>query len=181
VATVASIKKEGTPIAALNISEIDINSIKVGQQAVITVNSVKNKKFAGTVIGIDRIGTTSNGVANYPVIIKFTDDASEVLPNMGVEVNIIIQTKENVLMVPSAAITTLRNKKIVKVITDTGTKNAEITTGISDSDNIEILSGVNEGDKVQIDSLPIAGFTTQPNGQNSRVGGFGVFGGAGGH
>jgi len=68
VQTVASIKIEGTPIAVLNITELDINNIKVGQKAKILLNSVRDETFTGTVVGIDKIGSLTGGVSNYPVI-----------------------------------------------------------------------------------------------------------------
>lgn len=173
--TVASIKQKGTPIASVNISELDINSVKPGQKVNISLNSIQNQQFTGTVVGIDKIGTTSGGVSNYPVSIKFDTDSDKVLPNMGLNADIIVVEHDGVLYVPSAAIKTQNGKKTVSLVNGSLSDTVEVTTGISDSSNTEILSGLKEGDTVLISSLPTTGFTNQTTNQNRGFGGGGVF------
>jgi multidrug efflux pump subunit AcrA (membrane-fusion protein) len=174
--TVASIKQQGTPIASVNISELDINSVKPGQKANISLNSINNQQFVGTVVGIDKIGTSSGGVANYPVSIKFDADSDKVLPNMGLNTDIIIVEHQGVLYVPSAALSSKNGKKTVTVVNGTSSSTVEVTTGISDGTNTEILTGLNEGEIVEISALPTSGFTNQTTTQNRGFGGgAGVF------
>ncbi len=178
VQTVASIKKEGTPIASVNVTEIDINSVKVGQKVKLTLNSVPNQEFSGKVAGIDKIGTVSNGVSNYPVIIKFDEASEKVLPNMGVEASIVVDEKADVLYVPTSAIKTSGSKKTVTLVSETETKQIEVVTGISDTTNTEIVSGLKLDDSVQISALPTSGFTSSSSSsRNSPQGIFGIFGG----
>lgn len=175
-ATVASIRKEGTPIASLNITEVDINKIKVGQKVVMTLNSIDNKEFTGTVVGIDKIGSSSSGVSNYPIIVKFDEDSDLVLPNMGVDADIIIESKSDALVVPTSAISSSKNKKTLTVINNGTPETVNIETGISNDKYTEVLSGVNEGDIVQVKSLPTEGFTTSSNqGGEVRMPGVGGF------
>jgi RND family efflux transporter MFP subunit len=175
--TVASIKKVGTPIVSLNISEIDINNVKVGQKVGLKLNSMSNEQFTGLVVGIDKIGSISSGVSNYPVIVKFDKDSEKVLPNMGVEAEILIEQKDSVLIVPTSAISTVKGKKVVRRLTSGKTESVEVTTGISDQSNTEIILGLNDGDQVIINALPTSGFNTQNGTQNRGIGGFGAFGG----
>ncbi len=164
-ATVASIRKEGTPIASLNVSEVDINKVKVGQKAELSLGSAGNKVFTGTIVGIDKIGTTASGVSNYPVIVKFDNNSDQVLPNMGVEGTVIIEEKENVLYVPSSAIGGRGDRAVVQ------RKNGEtvpVQTGLVTTEFTEILSGLNEGDEITVSSLPTQGFTPTTN--NSSTG-----------
>lgn len=113
--TVASIKKEGTPIASLDINELDIVNVKVGQKVRMELNSAPDEVFTGAVVGIDKIGTSSGGVSNYPVIIKFDDDSEKVLPNMGVEAEIIVEELEDVTFVPNSAINKIGEKSYVTI------------------------------------------------------------------
>jgi len=166
--TVASIRKEGTPIASLNISEVDINKIKVGQKVILTLDSIGDKKFTGKVVGIDKIGLTSSGVSNYPVIVKFDENSDMVLPNMGVDAEIIIDEKSDVLMVPTSAIETKNNEKSVTLVKGDATEKVKVETGISSDKYTEIISGLNEGDEVQIKSLPTEGFTTSSGTSNTN-------------
>lgn len=163
--TVASIRTEGTPIASLNISEIAINSIKVGQRVELTLNSIEDKIFTGEVVGIDKIGTVASGVSNYPVIVKFSEDSNLVLPNMGVDVDIIIQEKQDVVYVPSAAIIFMGDKTMVR--TEEGAKPVEVEIGIATTEHTEIVSGITEGTTVLINTLPTSGFT-RPDGEQEE-------------
>jgi RND family efflux transporter MFP subunit len=174
VFTVASIKKEGTPIAALNITEMDINKVKVGQKVYLTLNSIADKVFNGRIVGIDKIGTTASGVSNYPVTVKFDESSDAVLPNMSVEGEVVIEEKNDVLLIPSSAVSSRRNKSTVTVVSGNVKKEVEVVTGISDGSYTEIISGLNEGDEVQVSSLPVSGFSTQST--DNRRGGFGVLG-----
>ncbi|KKS03599.1 MAG: Efflux transporter, RND family, MFP subunit [candidate division WWE3 bacterium GW2011_GWF2_41_45] len=177
VQTVASIKIEGTPIAVLNITELDINNIKVGQKAKILLNSVRDETFTGTVVGIDKIGSLTGGVSNYPVIIKFDQNTDKALPNMGVEADIILESKEGILYVPTAAVKSTKNGKAVTVVANGQQINTAVKTGISDSSNTEILEGLNEGDVVLMETLPTSGFSTNSQVQFRGVGGVVPFGG----
>lgn len=179
VETVASIKQEGTPTASLNVTEVDINSIKVGQKAKLTLSSVSDQIFDGTVTGIDKIGTQSSGVSNYPVIIKFDSDSDLVLPNMSVTADIIVDSHDNALYVPSGAVNTSGDTKYVLVPDGTSQKKVTVKVGISDDSNTEILEGLNEGDVVILSTLPTEGFTsTSSNSSDDRGGGM-IMGGPG--
>lgn len=178
VFTVASIKKEGTPIASLNITEMDINKIKVGQKVYLSLNSVAEKTFIGSVVGIDKTGTIESGVSNYPVTVKFDESSDLVLPNMSVEGKVVVEEKSDVLLIPSGAIKTVKGKKIVTVVSKNETKEIIIEAGISDGSNTEVISGLSESEVVQISSLPTTGFSTGTENRNS---GFGIIGGPGMH
>ncbi len=156
-ATVASIKQDGTPIASLNVSEVDINKISVGQKVEITLNSIEEKVFIGSVAGIDKIGSISSGVTNYPVIVKFEEKSDLVLPNMGVDAEIILEEKNDVTYVPTSAIS---GGKSGKLSVDTPDGKKEVNTGIKTADYIEIVSGISEGQEVYVKSLPTSGFSS---------------------
>ncbi len=174
--SVASIKKPGTPIVSLNITELDINNVKVGQKVLINLNSVERKTFTGTVAGIDKIGAISGGVTNYTVIVRFDDSSDLVLPNMGADGQIVVEEKENVLMVPTSAVTSERQNTYVTVLENGTEKRVEVKIGISDGRNTEIISGLNEGDKVVVSSLPTTGFTeAQQQNQRGEFRGPGMF------
>lgn len=175
VFTVASIKKEGTPIAGLNITEMDIGKIKVGQKVYLTLNSIAGKTFTGSIVGIDKIGETASGVSNYPVTVKFDESSDSVLPNMSVEGQVVIEEKKSVLLIPSSAITTKKNKSTVTLISGSNKNTVEVGTGISDGASTEITSGLKEGDVVEVSALPTSGFSTESS--NNRNSGFGIIGG----
>jgi len=173
--TVASIKQPGTPIATLNVTELDIDNIKSGQKVNITLNSLPDQPFTGTVVGIDKIGTISGGVANYPVNVKFDAESDKVLPNMGLNATVVVAQHDNVLYVPTAAITTQNGKSTVRLVQGNTYQVTDVTTGLSDGTNTEIVSGLKEGDQVLVNALPTSGFTTQTNQNRGGGGGFRLF------
>jgi HlyD family secretion protein len=178
--SVASIKKEGTPIVALDINELDINNVSVNQEARVTLASVDNQTFMGKVVGIDKIGTSSGGVTTYTAIIKFDKTTDLALPGMNVDAEIIIEEHKDVVYVPAASITTKQGKSFVIQLTNGTETQKEVELGISDGTNIEILSGITEGDIIMVSALPTSGFTDTNKESDRRgmpPGGMGGMGG----
>jgi multidrug efflux pump subunit AcrA (membrane-fusion protein) len=145
---VAVIRTEGTPIASFNLSELDVPVVKPGQKATIKLDSLPDKTFTGKVVSVDRLGTTSNGVTNYPVIIQFVTSSQEVLPNMAASVNIIIEAKDNVLLVPSSAIQKQNGQNIVTVLENGKERQKQVEVGIFSDTQTEIISGLSQGEVV---------------------------------
>ena len=177
VKTVASIKLTGTPIAQLNVTEMDVANIKVGQKVNLTLTSNDTKKFEGTVVGIDKVGTVSSGVSNYPVIIKFNKDDESILPNMSVSAEIIIDQKADVVNIPTTAIEQNNEIKFVTVIDNGQQRTKQIETGFVGNSNTEITKGLTEGETVLIGTLPTSGFTSTSTNNRRTPGIFGIFGG----
>ncbi len=167
--TVAVIKSEGTPLASFNISEIDVSKVKPGQKATIELDSIADKTFTGKILSINRIGTVTSGVTNYPVVIKFDTEAPEILPNMAATANIIVETKDNVLLIPSSAIQRQGTQDVVRVLKGKKEQTVVVETGLVSDTQTEILEGLSEGDEVVVSTIS----------QTSQQGGTSVFGGGG--
>jgi RND family efflux transporter MFP subunit len=178
---IAVIRAEGNPLATFNLSEIDVAKVKPGQKATIKLDSLADKTFTGKVATVDRVGTVTSGVANYPVVIKFDTEAPEVSPNMSATANIILETKDNVLLVPSSAVRVQGEQNIVRVLKDKKEQAVVVETGLTSDSQTEILSGLSEGDEV---ITSVVTTTTRQGtsvfGGQLRIGGFGGagFGGA---
>lgn len=138
----------------LNVDEIDVAKIKVGQEVTVTADAVADKTFTGIVEKVSLDGTSANGVTNYPVTVAIAD-YGELLPGMNIDAEIIVDKAENVLSVP---VSSLVRGNIVYVTGDKendsdnapeGYRSVEVKTGISDDNYIEIISGLNENDEVR--------------------------------
>jgi macrolide-specific efflux system membrane fusion protein len=145
---VAIVQTEGTPLATFNISEVDVSKVAQGQKATITLTSLGDKTFTGKVISVDKIGTTTSNVTTYPVIIQLDTKADAILPNMATSTNIILDTKNDVLKVPSAAVSTLNGQSTVRVMKAGQEQTISVVTGLSSDTETEIVSGISEGDTV---------------------------------
>lgn len=145
---VATIQTEGMPIVSVNLSEIDVSQVEAGQKATIILDSIANKTFTGKVIGVDRIGQTTSGVTQYPSIIQLDSSSAEILPNMTVTANIVIDRKDNILLVPSSAVQAQDNQSFVRVLKGNQSQLVPVETGLVSDTQTEIVSGLNEGDLV---------------------------------
>jgi macrolide-specific efflux system membrane fusion protein len=174
---VAVIKNEGNAMGSFNLSEIDVPKVEVGQKATITLDSIADKTFTGKVVSVDRIGTVTSNVTNYPVVIRFDTDSGEILPNMSATANIIIETKDNVLLVPSAAIKTQGGQSVVSVLENGQERTVNVEAGISSDTQTEIISGLTEGQTVVIGTLSSTQSSTS---SSSSIFGAGARGGGAG-
>lgn len=94
------------------VDELDINKIQVGQKTDITFDDIQGKTFTGSVASIAYTGQTSNNVTTYNVVVTI-DNPSGIKIGMNGNVNIQVQNKDNVIMVPTEAIQTRNGKKYV--------------------------------------------------------------------
>ncbi len=136
-------------IAEISLNEVDMAKVKVSQKTNLTFDAVEGLNIVGEVSEIDTLGTVSQGVVTYNVKINFDTQDERVKPGMSVSVEIITDVKQDVLLVPNAAIKSQNNTQYVEVM---GTNNIihsqTIETGISNDTYTEITGGLAEGDKV---------------------------------
>jgi HlyD family secretion protein len=100
----------------LSISEVDLESVKVGQQATVEFDAISNKTYKAEVTEIGMIPTVSNGVVNYTVTIRITDVDDAIRPGMTASATIILDQLDNALLVPNKAIKTSNGQKTVTVL-----------------------------------------------------------------
>ena len=149
----------------LSVDEDDISSIEVGQTANITLTAISNKTYTGKVTKVDSLGTTSNNVTTYSVIVVI-DNPSGIKVGMTTNADITTASKDNVVVVSSSAvlekqgttgyvlkssklsgITKLTNISTMELVQKYGTK---VTLGLSNTNEVEITSGLTDGDTVEI-------------------------------
>jgi HlyD family secretion protein len=96
----------------------------------------------------------------------FTNGQTGVIPSLilkdglSATVNIVIQERDNVLMLPSRAVTRQGQASTVQKVAGAGTAQTTIQTGITDGINTEVVSGLNEGDQVSIQPRPASTATS---------------------
>ena len=75
----------------IQVSEIDINRVRVGQTVQLEFDGVPTKQYAATVSSINPIGTVSGGVANFTVTAALTDGDASIRPGMTASATIVVQ------------------------------------------------------------------------------------------
>ena len=152
----------------LNVDELEILSIKEGQEATITADAIPNQTFRGVVTSVSKSGTTTGGTTTYPVTIRI-DEMGDLLPGMNATAEIVTESAEDTLSVPNEAI--VRGNYVLVTKDSPSAANADdsmtapegyvyvkVTTGVSDDDYIAVTSGLQAGDTVAYNSaLNISG------------------------
>lgn len=133
----------------VKVSEVDINSISIGQPVTLTFDAILGKEYHGEVIEVTQAGTVEQGVVNFTVTVELTDADSAVKPGMTAAVNIVVEEKQDVLLVPNRAVRLVEGERVVYVLVDGQPVIKEIRLG-SSSDTQSILAGgdVAEGDLI---------------------------------
>lgn len=150
----------------LNVDELKIRSLEVGQEVDITADAVPGETYKGVISSILVAGTTANGSTSYPVTVRI-DDMGELLPGMNATAKITTASVKNVLALPNAAL--VRGSYVLVTRDSPSAANAEtsmtapdgyvyvkVTTGISDDDYIEVKSGLQEGDTIAYDNSSVS-------------------------
>ncbi|MCX7788213.1 MAG: efflux RND transporter periplasmic adaptor subunit [Spirochaetes bacterium] len=86
------------------VDEIDIGKIREGQDVRFTVEAFPDRKFTGKVRQIRKMPTTSNNIVNYTVVIDSKNPDNLLLPGLTATVEFFVNRKENVWMIPNAAL-----------------------------------------------------------------------------
>ena len=146
------------------IEEIDYPQVRVGQTAVITLDAFEGLKLPGSVTYIGNEAQTVSGIVNVPIKVRFAsqglqDDirttrqlknSIKIIPGLSCEVEIIVSSKTDAIIVPNAAITFEGKKAYVTVKNGETTEKREITVGERTSSGYEIIDGLEEGEVLVI-------------------------------
>jgi len=157
----------------ISVDELDITKMKAGQNAEITASAFPDETFEGTVTEVSKEGTAENGVSSFSVTVQLKDPKS-LLIGMSTEVNVITESKQDVLYVPIESVQVNGEEKYVTIQeaassnSDASTSDQVVETGINDDQNIEIISGLTEGQTIE---LPIS--TTSGNESTQELPGAG--------
>jgi macrolide-specific efflux system membrane fusion protein len=131
------------------------------------------------------VSTVVSNVVTYNAIVSFDSVPAAVKPGMTATVSVITASKDNVIAVPSAAISSSGGESTVTVRVNGKDDVRSVATGLKGDGTTEIASGLNEGDQVVmsvgvVSSNRSGGTGTQTRTQTGTVGGFGGGGFVGG-
>ena len=138
---------------AVEVNENDINSVNLGDTALIEVDAFLGEKYKGLVSEIansaDITGSSAEQVTNFGVKVRIIDSVS-FRPGMTATVDIQSEYVKDVLSLPIQAVTTRYDAKgedkleCVFEVQGASVKMVEVKTGIQDEEYIQILSGVTD-------------------------------------
>lgn len=132
------------------IPEVDIAKVSIDDPARITLDAYGDDvAFTGHVVFIDPADTVIEGVSTYRALLMFDQFDERVRPGMTANIDIVTDTRSQVIVVPQRAVLDIDGQKIVRVLRDNNSVDVSVQAGLRGSDGfIEIISGVNAGDRI---------------------------------
>jgi macrolide-specific efflux system membrane fusion protein len=162
-------------------AEADATKLTTGMAARVTWNALTGATATGKVTSIDPTATTNNNVVSYGVVVDLTTLPKGI--RIGQSTNVVVTTasKQNVLAVPSTAVSGAGTIGVVTVYANGTTRRRPVGIGLVGDTLTEITSGLQAGDEVVLPTVTSSGTTTNPFGGGlGGLGGGGLGGGGGG-
>lgn len=133
----------------LDIPETDITKVKPGQMAKIYLDALPREQLPGHITKINPAETIIHGIVYYKATVVFDEQDERVKSGMTANIDIIINQKENVLVVPLRSIIERNNSTFVRIIKNEQLEEKEIVTGASSPfGEIEVVSGLSENEEI---------------------------------
>ncbi len=177
------IAKGGKIGAQLAINEVDIPSVKLGQDAELTFDAVPDLTLTGKVDEIDRDGTVNQGVVTYNVWVTLAGTDKRLKTGMSAAATIVTAVARDVLLVPNSSIKTGNQGTYVQVMAAGSATPSDVAVeaGLAGSSQTVIKSGLKAGDVV-VTKTTTASSSSSSGNSSSRggSGGGGFFMGGGG-
>ena len=130
------------------IDEIDVLSLRLGDQVAVTLDALPDQVLRGV---IDEIGDGVNqqGVIQFPLSIILTaPDGIELIEGLSATATIVLNQINNALLVPLQAIGGTFDQPTVDVGTSDGFITTDVQLGASDDFWVVVESGLSEGQEV---------------------------------
>jgi RND family efflux transporter MFP subunit len=135
--------------ALVEVNEVDISKISIGQEVALKFDALDSLTVSGKVEKIDALGVVAQGVVTYNVTVGLDALDERIKPQMSVTASIISNSKEDVLIIPTSAITTEGDNYFVEILNNGMIpQKIQVQIGMSNDTQTEITSGLNVGDKV---------------------------------
>ena len=149
----------------VNVNEVDISKISVGQAATVTFSALPDATAEATVTRIATVssasgsssGSGASGVATYEVSLLIPNPAEGLKPGMTANVSIQIQSVPDTLIVPASSVgTDADGTSYVMVVTDAEKRTYErrtVTVTASDKSNAAVQGLLDEGATVLLNPM----------------------------
>ena len=134
------------------IDESDLGQLKLNQSVTITWEAMPDRTWTGKTEQIPQQviarGTRSIG----EVLCSLDNEKLELLPDVNVDVQILVQQKNDALAVPRGAVRTDQGKHFVLVLDGERLRRRDVVLGMADPTSYEVVSGLGEDDQVALSS-----------------------------
>jgi HlyD family secretion protein len=138
-----------TLLIDVQVSEVDINSVAVGQEATLNLDAISNRDYHGKVVEVSQAGDASSGAVNFTVTVEVTDADAAVKPGMTVAVTITTKDVTDQLLVPNRAVRTVNGARVVYILQNGQPVPVKVSLGVSSDTESAVTGGeLKEGDLI---------------------------------
>jgi len=134
------------------VDEADIGRVRIGQQASITTETFRDRRFQGRVTQISPIGVDKDNVTTFEVKVSIENPGKELKANMTANAEIILEEFPNSVLVPETAVFyDDRHNASVDLLdasARTGRTRVPVQVGVGNGTKMQVVRGINPGDKV---------------------------------
>lgn len=133
-------------LAVLHVPEREMNKLRVGQPATLTVDAIAGAEFSGRIERISPVVDATTGTIK--VTVEVHDPSRNLKPGMFGRINIVHDVHTNALLVPKDAVLSEDAEVAVFVVKDSIAYRKVVQTGYINATHIEIVGGLNVGDTI---------------------------------
>jgi len=159
--------------AKVSINEIDAAQVKVGNKVTIKLTALSDATLTGKVTKIDTIGQTTQGVVSYNAEISFDEQNDLLKPGMSVSASIIIDVKQDIVIVPNSALKNKNGQNYVEVLNNATPAQVNVEIGMANNTDTEIIDGLKVGDKVITQTIDPSATAKASSGSGVKLPGMG--------
>jgi HlyD family secretion protein len=135
------------------IDETDVSQIEQGLDAYIQLDALPDVNVPATVAEIAIIGSETNGVVSYETTFELDGGDPRALEGMTGEAFVLLETREDVLVVPNAYVRTINGQSTVDALTRDGQiVSRTIEIGLIGQENTEIVAGLTAGETIVLNA-----------------------------
>jgi RND family efflux transporter MFP subunit len=152
-AAVVTIADMDSLLVEADVSESNLQKVKIGRPCEIQLDALPENRFRGMVHMI--VPTADRSKASVMVKVKFLDKDDRILPEMSAKVaflerSVTLEEQKPKTALNSNAIMMNNNTRFVFVVNENRVYKTPLTTGSQIGDLIEVLDGVKSGDRVVV-------------------------------
>ena len=138
------------------VDEADIGRVRLGQAALITTETFRDRRFEGQVTQISPIGVERDNVTTFEVEVSIDNPGKELKANMTANAEIILEQLPDSLLLPEAAVTFDAQRNAFVDLVDPGARDGRrrvpVKVGVGNGARIQVIDGVAAGDRVVLPS-----------------------------
>jgi multidrug efflux pump subunit AcrA (membrane-fusion protein) len=162
---IVTIPKVSNMVANTKVMERNVNKVKAGQNAVITLPALPGVKLAGKVSKVSSVASAAgrwwspSDVKTFDVEVTLEESDPRMKPGMSCEVDMLVNTLKDIVYVPVNSVFREGDSDVCYVVSQFRISPANVTLGEGGELYVEIKEGIKEGQEVLLYSAATPGQT----------------------